>query len=165
MKIHFNFSALAHELADIETQSITVGVIDKSIKAARADTARPLTTLATGSGATLRNYAKRRGRSDNPPLFYVAGILEKKRGIFSRVLALEDNRALRDVCQQLVKFNKTPADIRRLENAARALVRNPILLRSHGENAPSTQKRKRFDMYGFSTGTLFKHITAHYKKW
>ena len=164
MKIHLNFTALESSLIELEKQSVTVGILNNK-KSYNADYSRALTTLSTLSGSTPKRYVKRKRSENTPTLRFIANILEKKRGIFSKVLELDDNRDLVSLCQDLVKLNKTPEDIRRLENSARALVRNPILLKSHGTNAVSTQKRKGFDMYGLSTGTLFKNIHAKYKKW
>ena len=164
MKIHLNFTALESNLKEIEKQSITVGILDDR-KANVADYKKGLTTLSTASGSVPRRYVRRKKPKKLPTLSFIAGILEKRRGIFSKVVELEDNADLVRLCKDLVKLNKTPEDIRRLENSALALVRNPILLRSHGQNKASTQKKKGFDMYGLSTGTFFSNIKAKYKKW
>ena len=165
MIIKLDFTALEKDLKKIERQSVIVGVLNKSVKAASIDYSKPVTSMSTLSGSTKRRYIKTKGRNKNITLRKLALILDKKRGIFSEFMLNASNKDLIAVAQSLAIFNKTPSDIKRLENAGRALVRNPILRKDYNPNKKSTRDAKGFNHYAFATSTLFKNITARYEKW
>lgn len=165
MKLELDFTPLAKQLTDeVENQSVVVGVLDSSVKAASADYSRGITSFSTLSGSTQRRYVKTKGRSKNITLRRLAFILDAKRGIFSKVLINGNNKELLAIAREFANINKTQKDIRRLQNIARAFVRNPILRKDYNPNAKSTIKQKGFNHWGFQTGTLFKNIKAVYKK-
>lgn len=70
--------------------------------------------------------------------------------------------------QKLIKdffdfaFGRTEA--RRLENTLQALVRNPILKKEYGTNAPLTKAIKGFDHVMMDTAQFFKAIRARVNK-
>ena len=118
----------------------------------------------TLSGATPRRFVKTKGRKDNILLRELAFILDAKKGIFSDVLLNANNKDLIEMAQLFASINKTPRQLKRLENIGRALVRNPLLRKEYNPNKASTIKQKGFNHWGFNTGTLFKNIQARYYK-
>lgn len=59
---------------------------------------------------------------------------------------------------------KGKGQIRRLENALQAVVRNPIKRQDYGVNSVKTIKAKGFDRVMIDTGQLFQNIKARVKK-
>lgn len=165
MKLELNFTPIQQTLTqEIERQSVVVGVLNQTVKAASADYSKPVTAFSALSGSTQRRYVKTKGRSKNITLRKLAFILDAKRGIFSKVLLNKNNKELVQMAQEFAIINKTARDIRRLENIGRAFVRNPLLRKDYNPNAASTIKRKKFNHWGFQTGTLFNNIKARYQK-
>lgn len=182
MKMRLDFQPFLKVAAEINKQSVVVGILDSSVKAASADYDKPITTLSTLSGSTKRRFVKKKGRNKNKPLQVIAGYLNDQKGIFEAkvVFANAKNQDLIDIAELFAKLDKTPRDRKRLENIARALVRNPIIRKDYNPNKPSTiygfkvknkdgsmtkiGNGKGFNHWGFSTGTMFKNIKAVYYK-
>lgn len=162
MKLELDFTPLTNLFKKIDAQSVVVGILDNTTKAASADYSRPVTAFGTLSGSTKRRFVKRAGRSKNISLQKLMFILDAKKGLISSVLVNPNNKELSAMAELFAVPVKTQKDINRLQNIARALVRNPILRKDYNPNKPSTAKRKEFNHYGFNTGTLFKNIKARY---
>lgn len=164
-EVKLNIKGLEESLMRLRNQRVRVGVLNKSVKSARPDFSKGITTMSSSdsSQSVQRRYVKAKGRQSNPSLFRVAQWLDGRKQIISGAMSLATNREVVAVGEQFAVMDKTPTNIKRLENAARAIVRNPILRREYNPNVKSWAKRKGFDHWGMSTGTLFKNITAVYE--
>lgn len=175
MKIHVDVTALSNRLKSIERESVTVGILNHSMKAASIDYNQGIKTETSadfqagldsqGLGSYERRYVKRKGRNKNISLRKLGQILNKKYGLFSDVLRNPNNRDLVAVAQLFAIPNKSLRDEKRLQNACIALIKNPILRRDYGRNSPYWTNKKGFDHLGIATGTFFKNIKARFKKW
>lgn len=76
--------------------------------------------------------------------------------------SIELQRFLREFVKYVRADNKS--DVRRLENAMQAVVRNPILRGEYGSNSPASANAKGFDRLLIDTGQLFKAIIARATK-
>lgn len=61
---------------------------------------------------------------------------------------------------EFCKFVFGKSQLKRVENALQAVVRNPMLRGDYGNNSKLTQKIKGFNRLTIDTGQLFKAITA-----
>jgi hypothetical protein len=78
----------------------------------------------------------------------------------SKPFSNRNNKDLRDVLDNFFNYAFGRSTERRLTNAMRALIRNPILRQDYGGNLPSTEREKGFNRYLFDTGQFFRTITA-----
>lgn len=172
MRFHLDITALENSLKKINKESVTVGIFSEK-KAASIDFKKSIRTMmsadssqgiiSTGLQGTYVRAPKK--SSKNISLRKLASKLEKKRGIFSSVLSNTNNKELVSLVQFFAIINKTEKQIRQLEKACKALVRNPILLGDYNPNSKSWTKKKGFNHYGIATGTFLKNIDARFKKW
>lgn len=70
------------------------------------------------------------------------------------------NRELQTLINTFFRFAFGRSTERRMENAVRALIRNPILRQDYGDNSPGTVARKGFNRYLFDTGQFFRSIKS-----
>lgn len=161
IKFRLNTQAIQRDLFAINDQHVIVGVLNKSAPAKRP--ARPLRQMALIPGV-VRNAVDRKKNPRAAKLAQVAGWLEESRGLFSEAMDKAGNKQLAELVELFAKLAEQgdPTLIRRLENAARSIVRNPMLRKEYGDNADSTAKEKGFNHWGLNTGTLFKAIEAKY---
>lgn len=66
----------------------------------------------------------------------------------------------KEMQRSLAKSRDHVADRNRFENAAQAVVRNPILRGDYGDNSKMWQEAKGFNRLLINTGKLFSHIRA-----
>ncbi len=146
----------------LEKETVVVGV---AAGYARNADLRPgkFRQMPNHSG-TKKVRALKRGGYAKIKLTNLAKILDKDKGIFTEFETFADNQDVIAVAQQFAVMDKSQQDIKRLENACRAMVRNPILRGSYGPNSKAWIKRKGFDNYGISTGTLFGSIEARFNR-
>lgn len=161
IKFRLDTDAIQRDLFAINDQHVTVGVLNKTAPAKRP--ARPLRKIQLTPGV-MRNAVDRRASKRIVKLVDVAGYLEEQRGLFSEAMDKAGNKQLAELVELFAQLAQTgdPIIQRRLENACRSIVRNPMLRREYGDNAESTAKAKGFDHWGINTGTLFKAIEAKY---
>lgn len=175
MRLHINLTAVEDQLLELEKQSVTVGILDDRFKSASIDWKkgiRPLASADLNSGinsiglqSVNRRYVKLKGRSKNPTLRRLAFYLDENSGIFTDAIKNVNNADLLIVAQELAVIEKNDSNIKMLENASKALIKNPILRGDFGENSPKWAAKKGFNHYGIATGTFFNNIQAAYKKW
>lgn len=175
MRLHINLTAVEDKILELEKQSVTVGILDERIKAADIDFSKGIRPLASadiqqgvsslGLQSVNSRYVKRKGRNKNIPLRRLAFYLDEQSGVFTDAMINVNNADLLRVAQDLAVIDKTDIDIRRLENASKALIKNPILRQDLGYNSPKWAAKKGFNFYGIATGTFFNNIQAAYKKW
>jgi hypothetical protein len=171
MKIELDFAGLSKQLKTINNQKVTVGVVDR--KANKPDYSKPLGTYSSLSGSVPKRRVLRKGAKNNISLKFLANILDKNAGVFSEAMDNSSNQDVINIGEAFVNgfYDDDPARDRRIETAAIAIVRNPILkkeLRKSGrliKNSEKYAKKKGFDRYGFSTGTFFDNIGAVYESW
>lgn len=161
IKFKLDTRAIQRDLFAIGDQHVVVGVLNKSAPAKRP--ARPLRQMALMPGV-VRNAVDRRKSKREVKLAEVAGWLEEQRGLFSEAMEKAGNKELSELVEAfaLLAQQNDPVIIRRLENACRSIVRNPMIRREYGDNSDATAKDKGFDHWGINTGTLFKAIEAKY---
>lgn len=179
MRLHINLTALENQITELEKQSVTVGILSDtgaiSDKAASIDFSKGFKPLASadlqqgigslGMQSVNTRYVKAKGRNKNISLRRLAFYLDEQSGVFTDALTNVNNADLLIVAQELAVIDKDGADINRLENASKSLIKNPILRGDLGENSPKWAAKKGFSHYGIATGTFFKNIEAAYKKW
>lgn len=109
--------------------------------------------------------ANKAGKNSNTT---VRAVLQRMDAAFNLLLAPWSNPSNKDVAlvlkEILVDMNKSHGDNKRIENAALATVRGPILRGEYGSNSPETIKQKGFDRLLINTGTMFSSIKARLKK-
>lgn len=154
--VNIDFSGLEAEVRAFEKTKIRVGVLDSSLRVKKAK-----------RKADLKNFhgskASRAGKQTQLPMKKLAEYLDTRYGVFSSAAKNFNNHDLNKITQELVKyFTSSGVNQRRLENAAIALVRNPIYRKDFGDNKASTQKSKGFDWPMVDTGRFFNSIEAEY---
>lgn len=161
IKFNLNAGAIIRDLFAIEGQHVVVGVLKTGTIARRP--ARPLRQLQLTPG-TVRNAVDRKASKRKVLLTQVAEWLEEDRGLFSKAMGKAGNKQLNELVEMFAQLaqGNDPVIQRRLENACRSIVRNPMLRREYGINSEATAKGKGFNHWGINTGTLFKAIEAKY---
>lgn len=161
LKIKFDRAEIHAGVMALEGQAVLVGIPETGEMAKNPK--YPLQEKRIGSGAGGQGFtALRVGKKSKITLYGLATILDEKRRVISGALDNPDPKIVQQIADLFAKPDKTDADIRRIENAAQALLRNPFTKKQFGPNDPDTIKRKGFNHYGIQTGTLFKSITAKY---
>lgn len=98
----------------------------------------------------------------------VRAVLKRMDAAFNLLLAPWSNPSNKNVALVLKEvisdMNKSHGDNKRIENAALATVRGPILRGEYGSNSPETIKQKGFDRLLINTGTMFSAIKARLKR-
>lgn len=145
------------KIQEFESQRVKVGVLsDRPVSIPRNK--REGLSALKGTNYPRRKIKKRGGMA----LTKLAEILDREYGFISDTPLLPNNSDLMKVMDELmVIFNKKP-NSRRIENAAIAMIRNPIIRMDFGSNAASTISEKGFDRPMVDTGTLFSNISAVY---
>lgn len=160
---------VGRELDAVTKHSVTVGVMTNRM-AAIGDVDKepiPLPNDRTYSVKRLPLLLGKAGKSDKT-LKQLALELDTQRGIFTRFkIRNKYNKDVTDVAELFAELvgntdNPPPALIKQLENACRAMIRNPLLYGAYGGNSPSWAAIKGNNKFGIATGTLFGNITAHY---
>lgn len=110
-------------------------------------------------------YANKAGKEADTT---VRAVLQKMDAAFNILLAPWSNPSNKNVAlvlkEVILDMNKSHGDNKRIENAALAVVRKPILKNEYGHNSPQTIKSKGFDRLLINTGTMFSSIKARLKK-
>ena len=146
-----------NQLREFEAQRVKVGVLQDRPVAIPRNKKEGLSALK--GTQYKRRKIKKRGKM---ALTKLAEILDREYGFISESPLLPNNADLMKVMDELmVIFNGEP-NPRRIENAAIAMIRNPIIRKDHGNNARSTIQEKGFDRPLVDTGTLFSNISAVY---
>ena len=149
----------------LEKESVTVGILDDSVAAAVPDY-KQTRNLPSDSGNMIVVRPKR-GKRSKTTLKELAGYLDSTTGfsIFSDPEVRGNNRFARQVAEQFANLNKSATDIKRLENACRAMIRNPIYERQYAAKyGLAYGKKKGNTPYGISTGRFFSNIKARFAK-
>jgi hypothetical protein len=176
MKLQINLKSLQKNITALNNQSVTVGIIsDTPRTAASIDFNQDIRTVSSADAqagidsAGLQSYKSRhpkaKGRSKNPSLKKLGAWLDEKKGVFSDAMQNANNKDVIAVLELLSIMDKTPRNIRQLETASRAIVRNPILRGDYNPNSAKWAKKKGFDHWGIATGTFFNNIKAKYETW
>lgn len=168
MKIDINISDnfLDAEIKTLEGINIHVGILDKQ---KQAKTAKPNTEKMVGNTG---QKGRRVGKNAEITLGQLAIYLDNRYGVFTDAADNFNNQDLNVVTQELIKaFSGDPVNERRIQNAAIALIRNPIMRKDFGSNAKTTVdggigyngykvQGKGFDWPMVDTGTFFTNIKA-----
>ena len=156
---NLDYSSFERDVKKITGRRVRAGVLNHSTRSAKPDFSKGVRS----SSIMHSRYVQTKGRNKNIPLHSLAKILDSKKHFISSAVTMPNNKKALDVIYEILsKPELTETDIRRVKNGAIALVRNPILRKEYGSNAAKWKKRKGFDMWGVSTGTLFKNIKAEY---
>lgn len=161
IEINLGDDFLEANVKAFESQRVRVGVLDEfqmaAIPAKEKD--RGLKTLR-GTGEKAR---KIRTRSKTLSLRQLAVYLDSQYGVFTNAISNANNLDLNQVTQEMIKaFTGGDVEKRRIENAAIALIRNPIMRKDFGSNNRRTSRVKTFDWPMVDTGTFFLNIKAEY---
>ncbi len=174
LDIDLDFTNLEKEVQEFNSHHIRIGVLDKSKTTRQADHSKPLKSFQ-GKEAS-RVMVGNKGHS-TLKLSKLAEYMDGRYGVFSKAENNFNNADVVRVTNELIQmFNAgdaSPELIRRIESAARALVRNPIMRKDFGSNALATIKGgvgyngyrtqgKGFDWPMIDTGTFFNSIKAKY---
>lgn len=166
MKLTLNTASLEATIMGIGKQAVRVGVLKKGLRSAKP--ARPLARMQLSPGVP-RNKAETKGRGRNKLLAEVAAILNDSHGIFDDAIDKAGNKELIEIAQLFADLALDPraheSTVRRLQNACRSIVRNPILRKEYRPNAVATAVAKGFNHFGVNTGTLFKNIEAKHERY
>lgn len=165
LDIDIDLTNLEEEVKAFNSHHIRIGVLDKNKMSSQPDRSAPLKKFDQTGQAS--RYKKNRSGSGNLKLTELAKILDAKYGVFSKAESHFLNQDVVRVTNELVSlFNAGGAPsselIRRVETAARVLIRNPIARKDFGSNDPETRRLKRFDWPMVDTGTFFSSIEAKY---
>lgn len=151
------------QLREFEAQRVKVGVLQDRPVAIPQNKSKGHSRLK--GTQYLRRKIKRQNKDDLEnamALTKLAEILDKQYGFISETPLLPNNADLMKVMDELkVIFNGEP-NPRRIENAAIAMIRNPIIRMDYGGNSSLTVEEKGFDRPMVDTGTLFSNISAVY---
>lgn len=141
--------------ADLDKFSVQVGVLEDKPAAKWKGPYRPF----FGGKAN-----KQAGLDKNITLRELLSKLEAVYNLLAGPWKDDGNKDVVEVTQEiqssLAKSRAHVADRRRFENAAQAVVRNPILRGDYGHNSKVWQEKKGFDRLLINTGKLFSHIRA-----
>lgn len=174
LDIEMDFTDLEKEVKSFNQHHIRVGILDKSKMVKRADHEKPLKSFQGKQASRVMTGNK--GKT-GLKLTKLAEYLDTRYGVFSKAEYNFSNQDVVRVTNELVKLfnagNQSPEQIRRIESAARALIRNPILRKDFGSNARSTiyggvgynghrVGGKHFDWPMVDTGAFFNSIKAQY---
>lgn len=174
LDIELDFTDLEKEIKAFNQHYIRIGILDKNRMVKRADHNAELKSF---QGKQASRVMRGKKGDTNLKLSKLAEYLDGRYGVFSKAEYHFANQDVIRVTNQLVKlFNageQSPEQIRRIESAARALIRNPIMRKDFGSNARSTIQGgvgynghrvggKRFDWPMVDTGAFFTSIKAQY---
>ncbi len=174
IKIEIPPNFLADEVERVEKQSVYVGYGSQSgqlgsLRARIPDRTKPLATglpEGRGGGASLqRSTIKRNGYADVTTK-QIAGWLDKKYHFISKPFIGASNIYVEEIANEFAKTLDPSYRIhtRRLENAAIALIRNPVIAGEYGHNHAKTVKEKGFDHLMIDTGSTMARLQAKYYK-
>jgi hypothetical protein len=158
--VNISKNLLDSEIKAFESQKVRVGVLDAGEKARLPKSKKAGLKKLKGTPFAAR---KIKGQSRQMTLRRLAVMLDKRYGFISGVELLESNYYLKKVMNELTKIFDGEVSPKRITNAARALIRNPILEKQYGRNAASTRKNKGFDMPLVDTGAMWNAIVAAYE--
>jgi hypothetical protein len=162
LNVNLQTDNLDSAISKIQRQRVRVGLLDSSKPASRARSKRAGLKKLKGSHYPAR---KIKGKSKSITLRKLAVLLDAKHGFISDARLLDSNEKLTAVMKELVKIiDDEPLNLKRLQNAAIALIRNPILTKQYGNNSTASKKTKGFNMPIVDTGALFSNITAAYSR-
>ncbi|GLT13902.1 hypothetical protein [Vibrio algivorus] len=163
MDIDIDYTDLEKEVESFNQHHIRIGILDKNKVVKRADHDEPLKSFQGKQASRVMRGSK--GKT-NLKLTKLAEYLDTRYGVFSKAEYHFANQDVIRVTNELVKLfdagNQSPEQIRRIESAARALIRNPIMRKDFGSNAHATISGKHFDWPMVDTGAFFNSIKAQY---
>ncbi len=174
LDIDLDFTDLEKQVEEFNSHHIRIGVLDKNKTARIADREKPLKSFQGKQASRVKTG--KAGRTELK-LSKLAEYMDARYGVFSKAESNFQNQDVVRVTNQLLALfnaeNPSSEMIRRIENAARALVRNPIMRKDFGSNAMATIKGgvgynghnvqgKGFDWPMVDTGTFFNSIRALY---
>ena len=174
LDIELDFTDLEKQIKVFNTHYVRIGILDKNKMAKRADHNEALKSF---QGKQASRAVKGRQGITNLKLTQLAQYLDGQYGVFSKAEYNFDNQDVVRVSNELIRLLDTEhyslEQIRRIESASRALIRNPIMRKDFGSNARTTiyggvgynghrVGGKRFDWPMVDTGTFFTSIKAQY---
>lgn len=174
MDIELDFTDLEKQVEEFNSHHVRVGVLDTGKTARRADREKPLKSFQGKQASRVK--LGNAGRS-NLKMTQLAQFMDARYGVFSKAENNFHNNDVIRVTNELIRMfnagNSSPEMIRRIESAARALVRNPIMRKDFGSNSQATIKGgvgyngyqtegKGFDWPMVDTGSFFNSIKAQY---
>lgn len=162
MKFKINLSGLAGLAAKVNKQSVKVSVPDHIMAAVPVRG-----TINKRDGVTTRTQ-NHKARS-KVKLKFVLGILNKRRGILKDAvsnLSKAERERIAAIFVELATAKKSASfsKITQIERLCVNAVRDPILKKRYGPNAPETIDEKGFDNYAVDTGRLIKSLQGKYKR-
>lgn len=115
---------------------------------------------------TSSQLALKAGRKSITTVVEIFKKFDKKYKLLTAPFEKDQNKEVVNMLDQMIKeINGTATNIRRIENTAQAVVRNPILRGDYGSNKETTEEIKGFNKLFIRTGTMFKQIKARVIKW
>ncbi|MGD1455301.1 hypothetical protein [Vibrio harveyi] len=174
LDIDIDLTNLEEKVKDFNSHHIRIGVLDDNKTTRRPDRNKPLKSFQGKSASRVMVGAK--GRT-NLKMTKLAEYLDERYRVFSDAEKNFKNQDVVRVTNELVKMlnsdQVSPELIRRIESAARALIRNPIMRKDFGSNSQKTVKGgvgynghkvegKGFDWPMVDTGSFFNSIKAIY---
>lgn len=157
MTFQIELSEVKKEILDLNNQSVRVGILEDK-KASGINWKRGMRKNKNG----IKMWCKK-NTSTGETLNDLLSKMEKQRGVLSKALSLAENKELIKVTNLFAKMEKTELDIKSLQNACKAIVKNPILRGDYGKNSKKWIEKKGFDKYGIATGKTFDNIGAIYR--
>lgn len=174
LEIELDFTNLEKEVKTFNQHHIRIGILNKEKVARRAAHNEPLKPF---QGKQASQAMKGNKGKTQIKLTQLAKYLDTQYGVFSKAKYHFANQDVIRVTNELVRLfnagNQSLEQIRRIESAARALIRNPIMRKEFGSNARTTIYGgigynghpiggKQFDWPMVDTGTFFTSIQAKY---
>lgn len=150
---------LEKEIDEFESQRVQVGVLDKAKMASIPRSRKKGLSRIKGTSYPRRKIHK---KSKILTVTKLAEYMDEYYGFISDAPLVPSNTDLIKVTNELIKIFNGDLDPRRVENAAIAIIRNPIIRMDYGRNAASTEKEKGFNRPLVDSATLFNNITAKY---
>ncbi|MCR9865560.1 hypothetical protein [Vibrio parahaemolyticus] len=174
LDIDIDFANLEQEVKKFNSHHIRIGVLDKNQTARMADRKKPLKSFQGKQASRVKTGSK--GKTDLK-MTKLAEYMDTRYKVFTNAPEHFKNQDVVRVTNELIKMfdagNQSPEMIRRIESAARALIRNPIMRKDYGSNSQATIKGgtgynghnvqgKGFDWPMVDTGSFFNSIKAQY---
>lgn len=106
--------------------------------------------------------ARKTGLRSTKKISEVAREVQASTGInlFKEPFKIKANKTLRDFIKSFMVFALQRKQVRRLENALQAVIRNPITRHDYGSNSKPWSRVKTFNWLFVDTGQLFRAIRA-----
>lgn len=145
-----------HKLSkDLSSIQIEIGILQDRPEVEALSSEKGLKRL------TASQVALKAGRKSITTVVEVFKKFDNKYKLLTAPFEKNQNKEVVNMLDQMIKeINGDALNIRRLENTAQAVIRNPILRGDYGSNKETTEAIKGFNKLFIRTGTMFKAIKA-----